>query len=378
MMGINRNFPQAVAHGPPAYQGLNLPNLFTEQLIQHIQTLLKYGSHTFNVTGNLIQANAELLWLETGIGGPFFQIPELFQACVMPTWVSQCWVHCIQRGINISTDLPDLRPQWEQDKEFMHIFADGGFCKAELMILNHCWMYLQVIFLSDICEGSGSKIAQQYWSGKTLANIYSFNWPKMMKPTSREWNVWQQGLHLSLNLDPQQWLTLPLGKWIQDGSHKAGWYTGTIGEQLFWHDAHTWQSFIPIPACRQMCTFHSHPRALPTEVVPSNLEKATVYAKGTMLTITSHGPLQDSPLLPLHTPDDPFWESWNCQYWLEGNAQELQNAIRTGQAVAVSNGSFMSNAGTAAWTIEGGTAENWQGQLPRRLKAGHIYKTKIH
>jgi len=101
----------------------------------------------------------------------------------------------------------------------------------------------------------------------------------------------------------------------------------TMGEQLFWHDAHIWQSFIPIPSCQWTCTFHCNPRALPIEAVPSNLEKATVYTKGTMLTITGHGPFQDLPLLPLHTPEDPFWVSWNCKYWLEGNVQELQNAI---------------------------------------------------
>jgi len=164
--------------------------------------LLKYGSHISNVIGNLIQANTELLWLETGIRGPLFQIPELFQACVMPTWVSQCWVHCIQCSIDILMELPDLQPQQKRDKELMHIFADECFQKMELVILNHCQMYLQVIFLLDICKESGSKIAQQYWTGKTPADIYSFNWPKMVKLTSGEWNVWQQGLQLSLNLDP--------------------------------------------------------------------------------------------------------------------------------------------------------------------------------
>jgi len=41
-LGVNRNFPQAVAHGPTIYHGLNLPNLHTEQLITHVITLLKF------------------------------------------------------------------------------------------------------------------------------------------------------------------------------------------------------------------------------------------------------------------------------------------------------------------------------------------------
>jgi len=38
-MGINRNFPRAVAHGPVGQQGLAIPNLFTEQLISHVTML---------------------------------------------------------------------------------------------------------------------------------------------------------------------------------------------------------------------------------------------------------------------------------------------------------------------------------------------------
>jgi len=60
-LGVNRNFPRAVAHGPVAYRGLNLPNLHTKQLITHILTILKYrnphrithmGLRRINATGS--------------------------------------------------------------------------------------------------------------------------------------------------------------------------------------------------------------------------------------------------------------------------------------------------------------------------------------
>ncbi len=99
--------PQVVAHGPLVYQGLNLPNLFTEQLISHAYTLMKFGSHINDITGNLIWANAKLLCLETEVGGPLFQIPLYFQLCVTPTWFSQCWSQCVQWGIEITTDVSE-------------------------------------------------------------------------------------------------------------------------------------------------------------------------------------------------------------------------------------------------------------------------------
>jgi len=44
-MGVNQNLPHAVVHGPRIYQGLNIPNLYSEQMITHIQTILKFGSY---------------------------------------------------------------------------------------------------------------------------------------------------------------------------------------------------------------------------------------------------------------------------------------------------------------------------------------------
>jgi len=60
-LGVNRNFPRAVAQGPVTYQGLNLPNLHTEQLIAHILTILKYGNLLDDPTGSLIRACGKLL-----------------------------------------------------------------------------------------------------------------------------------------------------------------------------------------------------------------------------------------------------------------------------------------------------------------------------
>jgi len=58
-MGINRHFPQAVAYGPHSHQGLDIPNLFTEQLITHIVTLLCFGPQWNDPTGHLLHLAAE-------------------------------------------------------------------------------------------------------------------------------------------------------------------------------------------------------------------------------------------------------------------------------------------------------------------------------
>jgi len=53
-MGINQHFPRAVAHRPQSHHGLEIPNLFMEQLVSCILTLLKFGAQKDNPTGHLL------------------------------------------------------------------------------------------------------------------------------------------------------------------------------------------------------------------------------------------------------------------------------------------------------------------------------------
>jgi len=182
-MGINRNMPRAVVHGPCVYQGLNIPNLFSEQMITHIQTLVKFGQHTTDATGFLVRACGELLWLELGIGGPIFQISHHLGPCVTSTWLSQCWLYCVQRGIEIWMDIYDFQPHRRNDREIMHILLSAGFRLDKLATLNCCHLFLHVIFLSDICNGTGTAVDNQFWVGEKHSSLYQYNWPQTPKPT---------------------------------------------------------------------------------------------------------------------------------------------------------------------------------------------------
>jgi len=213
-MGVNHHFLHAVAHSPLVYHGLNLSNLLTEQMITHIHTLTKYGSHTDDPTGVLLQASGKLLWLELGLNRPLFNISPHFYPCVTKMWVSQCWFNCVQRGISISLPISDFQPQWEHDRELMAIFLRSArYCDQDLVTLNLCCLYLKAIYLSDICNGLGTMIKQQFWTGDNAVDHYKYHWPQIQKPAACKWAHWQRCLTLSLNLGKQQRLPLPCGRW---------------------------------------------------------------------------------------------------------------------------------------------------------------------
>jgi len=186
-MGINRNFPRAVAHGPCSHQGLDLPNLFTEQLIVHVMTILQFGLKQDDPTGHLLKTNAEAFRLEVGLCGQVFQMPTVLQDYMTPTWFMQTWINCRLLDINIMADITDYMRLRKRDREIMRILIKHRLTGNELAAMNRCQMYLHAIFLSDICTGDGTAIELHHWGGKHICES-PFSWPKTEKPLIQDWN----------------------------------------------------------------------------------------------------------------------------------------------------------------------------------------------
>ncbi len=364
-LGVNRNFPRAVAHGPVAYQGLNLPNPHTEQLITHILTVLKYGNIPHDPTGSLIRACGELMRLEVGMHGPFFKLSPYLHVCMTETWLSHCWYSCVQRGIFIDTDIADFDLPRERDQIIMEGFLRTGYQDAELVTLNRCRMYLQVIFLSDICNGQGTTIETHFWSGTAISNSHDFRWPRTHKPNPSKWGLWQRALTRSFNLNNTRKLPLPLGKWDSITTQTNGWYTDEAGLQLFHQTEQEWTTFTPLPSRRRTRSFLDKATPTTLHAMPKPLYRATTYHHGNIGTITGYGPMKSEPINPTPDPFNQVWQRWQCESTLEGSVDNLIQAIQSGKAVAVSDGSFRDQMGAAAWTIEATTAEH---QL---LSTGH-------
>ncbi len=90
-MGFNCHFSWAVAYSPYSKKGLNLPNLYTKQVVSHISTLLKYGVYPKDPTVILLQANAEAMRLESGLCGHLIKFSQATTPCLTQTWLTECW-----------------------------------------------------------------------------------------------------------------------------------------------------------------------------------------------------------------------------------------------------------------------------------------------
>jgi len=113
-------------------------------------------------------------------------------------------------------------------------------------------MYLKVVFLSDICNGEGTKIEQSYWDGQPTHSMSKYLWPRMSLPTQQDWNLWRQWLTSGLSLGRGQQLSLPLRPWQAHVNEAPGYFMDITGHHLYSLHEQKWYSHAKIPHhCRQ-------------------------------------------------------------------------------------------------------------------------------
>jgi len=128
--------------------------------------LLKFGPQKAGLTGHLIRANMEAFRLEAGLSGQIFSLPATILPYMTQSWFMQTWQWCKELDIEVMMDIEDFETPRKQDREIMKIFLQAGVAGQDLICMNRCHMYLQAIFLLDICNGTGTAIDPRMRDGQ--------------------------------------------------------------------------------------------------------------------------------------------------------------------------------------------------------------------
>jgi len=142
-----------------------------------------------------------------------YKFPECVYKYMTNTWMSQTCAACQEAQICLEGQSDDFLPPQAQDVEIMHVFIQAGYGSQELAALNHCRMYTRDIYLSNICNATGTQLKQNSWNNPTQG-VSIYTWSDYPKPTQMEWRGWQQALQQSLSLGHNLTLPLPLGHWF--------------------------------------------------------------------------------------------------------------------------------------------------------------------
>jgi len=163
---------------------------YMEQFLSQLVMLLWYGRQLDDTTGVLIWAIMELTKLEMGLLGALFQTPLTFCDLMTETWIKWLWVDCVHYNFKIFTDITDFPLPQSSNIKLMWLFVQNGCWGHDLSILNWCQMALRVIWLSNICTGSGREISCNAWEGK-VDSEYQYQWIQSTPTGPADWQLWQ-------------------------------------------------------------------------------------------------------------------------------------------------------------------------------------------
>jgi hypothetical protein len=141
-MGVCRNFPRHVVHGPVSHMGLGIPHLHTLQEVARIKDMVHHSSlDTF--TGQLYRSSLEALILEVGFASNIFQLPfSDLHFLATHSLVKSTWEFTATHGISIHYDIELPLPRLN-DIPLMQLFYEKGARSLVLAQLNKCRLYLR-------------------------------------------------------------------------------------------------------------------------------------------------------------------------------------------------------------------------------------------
>ena len=104
----------------------------------------------------------------------------------------------------------------------------------DLLQVNACRLYLQVISLANICEGYGHRISKNCLEGiRDATRISKWKWPYLPRPPTQYWKTWQRIFDNTFLINGTKHLRVKLGKWISEPHQKWNWFLDKNKEILY-------------------------------------------------------------------------------------------------------------------------------------------------
>ena len=373
-LGICRNLARDVVYGPKKFQGLGLKHPYTTMGIAHIRFIMEHCRADTDL-GKNFRINLECLKLEVGVGGSI--LSNRFQDyCVLATHgiVKHTWQFLAEHKMFLYDNVSDLVLRRERDTFLVDAFRLRGFKGKALRRLNLCRLFLQVSTLSDIVNGFGTHITTASQTGtkdRTRPNYHCY--PNQGPVPHQIWEEWRNALSLTFcGGHSSMRLINPLGMWIDEEHAQWKWFYSPGENRIYERRSHDWGAYRFIFTQRhgRHKTFQY---SQDVSDAPNDLQRATIIQRNPSRILCT-GWSRDKEI-PSDTPPTslselidslPESQRWAFEHFkCDDDGKTIAEAIRLGTAVAVSDGSFKNELGSAALVIEGSDSQH-------RILAGHL------
>ena len=368
-MGSNRNLPLVYRYAPISAQGLGLPHIYTMQGTAHIQVILSHIKRSDRI-GKLIESEIESLSLEIGTMNNIFTLNyETWSVGCTPTWITSTWQFCSKHSIIVHGPRVELLSQREHDFTIMDKIMENRhqFSDKDIILINQCRIFLQVMFLSDMISGDGRVILDCFLAGTHPIDRQSqWKWPKQNNPSTIAWNQWRRALSIVLNISSTNKRCNPrLGKWFPNRHMNMIWkfsYDSTTN-LAYTRVGTVWHNYKCLELTRSRGVFELQSTSFSPTM---NAQRLSVYDKlGNIIYSSGVSESISSSQSPISLESSDWWnqhvakESTNVQEILENTAmscsqRHLISYLRHEDITIVTDGSFYPNecVAAAAFSIE--------------------------
>lgn len=194
-LGINRNLPTAIRHGPVEMGGMALTDLRTEMGIEIIK-YLRNALFSKSASTTLILTSLKYLQQEAGIGDHLLEFPNINVPYLTPTWVTLICQYMSNHNIAITlTDQFSPQVTRSGDRFLMDPLHLECYTVPQQRDLNLVRLHLQVTLLSDIATTDGKSVVSDFLSGlrPPMFQISSL-WPRQPITTAAQQRLWHRYL----------------------------------------------------------------------------------------------------------------------------------------------------------------------------------------
>jgi hypothetical protein len=209
---LNQHTSCAIVFGPSDYGGLDLPELYTSEGIGQFRFLLGH-LRLHDKTAKLILIYISYIQLLVVSSTLFFNLPyTAYSHSTDGGWLVSVWNFLFTTGLQIQIKRALVtQPPRKADMAIMDFFISLNLKPKQLKILNRCRVYLQILFVSDICSADGLTILPNYKHGHRLDHrSSSLDWPHQPRPPASAWSLWRNSL---AHLESKGKLITALGDW---------------------------------------------------------------------------------------------------------------------------------------------------------------------
>lgn len=359
-LGINRHLTLTVVHAPKRYLGVGIPDLWTLQGILKLWLALNHGDAP-TITGHQLRASMELHTIEIGLPGNLLQQDfQIYGHLSTDSWLTHLWEFGASSNLQLQSTTPKLTLAREEDSFLMSKFAAYGYRGKQLEHLNLCRLYCHATRISDLTTGDGKRIHPASWNGQPHDSAGTeYTWVEHGNPNNKAWMLWRSAIRqcfLTLQ-NTQQILRNPLGSWTNSIPTRWQWFYSPAQDRIYRHAPKEaeHQIFSLIPNRRRLRS----PKYTLTGTcnsLPLDCERTTTTRQGT--SVWGHGSQPSKHVLhPKRKLEDyvhpnDTWSIRSLHYTDDGS--NIAQALIMGTAVAVCDGSYKAQFGTAGFVIQRG------------------------